>query len=200
MSLQIGPATAATVRGHDTEGMTPVRLDVIEGPGLCACGCGQAVRYTFAKNHWRGGPIEFWRRVPTHLPEDECWEWMGFRDHARGGYGKVGHRLVHRLMFEHYNGPIPEGMFVCHRCDNPPCCNPAHLFAGTPKDNMHDKCRKGRHVSPKKVSDEDVAEIRAAQARGVLQQDLAKQYGISEGHLSAIINGKKRHGQVRWAA
>jgi hypothetical protein len=81
-----------------------------------------------------------------------CWEWQGNRDYR--GTGRVGngtyHKgtsstvLVHRVAWELTYGPIPAGLFVCHTCDNPPCCNPAHLFLGTQKDNMHDCKLKGR--------------------------------------------------------
>lgn len=81
---------------------------------------------------------------------DACWPWTGSGGRARGGgvYGHLKLRDVvvttHRLAWELANGPIPPGMFVCHRCDNPPCCNPAHLFLGTATDNARDRDAKGR--------------------------------------------------------
>ena len=60
-------------------------------------------------------------------------------------------RLETRVVWERTFGPIPEGLFVCHRCDNPRCINPGHLFLGTPKDNMRDKVLKGRHASQLKT-------------------------------------------------
>lgn len=80
---------------------------------------------------------------------DECWEWQGSRSNlgygavaVRGtGYGPTG---AHRVAYGIANGGIPDGMYVCHSCDNPPCCNPNHLFVGTHRDNMRDMDEKGR--------------------------------------------------------
>ena len=75
-----------------------------------------------------------------------CWEWQGAR--VNGRYGQIGFDgkplRVHRVVYEFCYGPIPEGLFVCHHCDNPPCCNPGHLFVGTPRQNYLDAVRKGR--------------------------------------------------------
>lgn len=81
-----------------------------------------------------------------------CWEWTGFR--IPDGYGQITIRSrqrtykAHRLAWEIAHGPIPEGLQVCHKCDNPPCCNPAHLFLGTARDNVMDRERKGRSFRP----------------------------------------------------
>lgn len=93
----------------------------------------------------------------------ECWEWGGYRE--KNGYGRKtlvrNGRLeiaVHRLAWAwaNWNGigewtSIPEGMFVCHRCDNPPCFNPEHLFLGTHTDNMRDSIAKKRHYNTNKT-------------------------------------------------
>lgn len=86
----------------------------------------------------------FWNYVQK---TETCWLWTGSR--ADTGYGvhwTDEKKLVgaHRYSYELHNGPIPEGLFACHHCDNPPCVNPDHLFPGTAEDNAQDMSRKGR--------------------------------------------------------
>lgn len=83
----------------------------------------------------------FWRKVKRG-PPDECWPWTGRR--GGRGYGRVGSCGAHRLAWELTNGAIPAGLWVLHRCDNPPCVNPSHLWLGTHADNMADMRAKGR--------------------------------------------------------
>jgi len=103
-----------------------------------------------------GTPLDRFRRKYRVVADTGCWEWTGCRDGAprngsdpRGSYGRFaldGYHMMpaHRASYELFRGPIPDGMFVCHHCDNPPCVNPAHLFLGTAQDNADDTVRKGR--------------------------------------------------------
>jgi hypothetical protein len=77
---------------------------------------------------------------------NDCWEWNGARSADGYGQKRIARTLyfTHRLAYEWANGRISNGLHVLHRCDNPPCCNPDHLYAGTNKDNIADSVRKGR--------------------------------------------------------
>lgn len=93
-------------------------------------------------------PEQFWATVGVGAA-DECWEWRGFRNEDRGGYGQLRHdgrqAWAHRIAWELSNGQdVPAGLYVRHACDNPPCCNPAHLSTGTQRDNMQDAKARGR--------------------------------------------------------
>lgn len=130
---------------------------------------------------------------------DECID--TYRGRKRKRYGHIrrdGKRWYHhRYVWTQAHGPIPPGMFVCHKCDNPPCVNLAHLFLGTNEDNMRDKAAKGRAArkrgvasSQAKLTIEQAYECRLLWSTGVLSGDLAERYGVSSGTISRLVNGQ----------
>jgi hypothetical protein len=136
----------------------------------------------------------FWAKVQK---TPECWEWTAAKTHGYGYYQRIGKsRRAHCISFELHYGSIPDGMFVCHSCDNPGCVNPDHLFLGTPADNTRDMIAKGRHRGQlpgsshthSKLTDADVVAIRSAE--GVTQKRLAERYGIDQGQISRIRAGR----------
>lgn len=129
----------------------------------------------------------FWSKVDVGNATD-CWHWQAGKTHF--GYGKFGDTKAHRISWEMFNGPIPDGLMVCHKCDNPRCVNPAHLFVGTAADNNRDRTEKGRSRAPRgerhpnaKLSDADVRAIRASSERGI---DLAERYGVAASTISEV--------------
>ncbi len=141
---------------------------------------------------------DFWSRMNKAGPTT-CWEWSGKRN--REGYGQLEiagkYVRAHRIAWEKANGPISPGMLVCHRCDNPPCCNPAHLFLGTNAENMGDMASKGRAVSnpPRgvnqhshKLTEDDVRAIRSSV--GISQKALGLKYGVSQPTINSIVRRK----------
>ena len=108
------------------------------------------------------------------------------------GYGQFrrSKKIVyaHRVAYEERFGPIPAGMFVCHKCDNPACVNPDHLFLGTRLENIDDRDRKLRFHS--KLSKSDIEGIRKLSQQGVLQDAVAEKYSITQGAVSRIVNRK----------
>jgi len=146
----------------------------------------------------------FWSKVRVGSPQ-ECWPWTAARLNRKLGYGQIfmnGRRqLAHRVAWQLCRGPIPVGMVVAHHCDNPPCCNPAHLFLGTQADNLADMRSKGRAAPfepirgeghPKgRLTELQVREIRRRYASGgVRQVDLAGEFGVSQHVISGIVRGR----------
>lgn len=141
----------------------------------------------------------FWPKVASASPE-QCWPWTACRFWA--GYGKFGvdgkTAYAHRVAWVLIHGPIPEDLDVLHTCDNPPCCNPAHLFLGTHADNMRDRERKGRHNAPhgeksgtSKLNDALVATIRERYRNGETVAALASDVGVVYSTIYVIVTYKR---------
>lgn len=142
----------------------------------------------------------FWQRVDKSGGDGACWPWIGSK-HA-DGYGKLrwsgASLLAHRTAYELTNGKIPGGLCVRHKCDNRPCCNPAHLEVGTWADNVNDKVERGRQIrgeqSPQaKLTAAEVEDIRRGFRNGTTRYELADRFGVSHAQICNIINGR------RWA-
>lgn len=134
----------------------------------------------------------FWSKVERPHPT-ECWEWQPGLDRSTYGQFNIGGRNigVHRIAYMLERGSIPDGLEVCHRCDNPRCCNPLHLFTATHQGNIDDKVMKNRQSrSNAKLTNDEVREIRRLRAHGVMQKGLAKRFGVSDGRISEIVNYK----------
>jgi hypothetical protein len=146
-------------------------------------------------------PIEnrFWSKV--HKTEG-CWIWLAFKN--RDGYGRFGIStgerkyvcLAHRFAWIITIGPIPKGMNVLHRCDNPACCHPDHLFLGTQQDNVADQMAKGRKPKGEEcfnatMSDEKVRHIKEAlKDTTVTKASIARRFDVHYFTLTQIAYGK----------
>lgn len=142
-------------------------------------------------------------------PNSGCHLWSGnfsgagLKDHLRYGDFTVAgrHLRPHRVAWELAHGQIAHGLFVCHRCDTPACCNPDHLFLGTAAENNADKSAKGRNVAPvgeqsgnAKLNRDAVLDIRRQVAAGVKRSQICRQYGVSRSAICDIVKGRRwRH-------
>ncbi len=182
---------------------------------LCACGCGRPLPPTKSRRkgrflirghagtyHAKSLAERFWQHVQK---TDTCWLWTAGKNHK--GYGVIYHvdgktRTAHRVSWELHLGPIPDGLLVCHHCDNPPCVRPDHLFLGTEKDNSQDAVSKGRKGAPvlargerhwnAKLTDTVVLEMRALYASGQYSMtELGAKFGVHKVTARNAIRGLK---------
>lgn len=136
----------------------------------------------------------FWEKVDK---SGDCWIWTGYTNPA--GYGTFGMdrsvKLAHRVAYEMLVVPIPVGMCLCHRCDNPPCVNPAHMFVGTQRDNTNDamekrRLQRGSRNGRAKLTEGLVFDIRAMRFRGFPIKHIAEMFEITESTVSSVVNRK----------
>ena len=117
-----------------------------------------------------------------------CWVWLGCK--RKEGYGRISVKgrseATHRMSYTLFNGTIPKGLLVCHKCDNPSCINPEHLFVGTDLDNSKDKIKKGRqfvlkgeNVSNSILTNTKVMQIRSLCKDGLTLKEISEMFGVS---------------------
>lgn len=146
----------------------------------------------------------FWSKVNRRGPE-ECWEWKAYRNPNGYGQFRIGPRsggkvfLAHRVSYAMAAGVAPESisLHVCHRCDNPACVNPGHLFLGTAADNIHDMMVKGRYGKREwargvahPMAKLTVEQVRAIRGSSGDQRETARMFGCSQGTVHLIRAGK----------
>lgn len=151
--------------------------------------------------------LSFWNKVnkngsiPAHCPElGACWEWTARKNRLVGyGTARLGIKTenAHRVSWRIINGEIPDGLWVLHKCDNPLCVRPDHLFLGTQIDNMTDMILKGRKAKAEgvwncRLSTTQVNEIKERKLSGEKQNKLALEYRVSNALISYIVNNKRR--------
>jgi len=147
------------------------------------------------------------QRMAKHVDRsggpEACWPWQASTTRGPFGYGQIGWNgkmwLAHRVAYWLAFGPFAPELCVLHRCDNPPCCNPDHLFLGTRKDNAEDMVNKGRYTQHRKryrgmdskrakLTDDEIREIRDLYASGRLTQTrLAERFNTSQSNISVIV-------------
>lgn len=127
--------------------------------------------------------------------EKGCHEFSGPLN--ENGYGRISFKgkkiYVHRAVYEHFNGPIPNGLIIRHKCDNPKCCNVEHLELGNQYDNCMDKVKrnrqaKGNKIPQSKLNEEKVLKMRKLHAEGITQKKLAEMYGVDSSQISRVVN------------
>jgi hypothetical protein len=170
------------------------------GRSAKSCGCLKHER-TLEMNATKKNTVDdFWALVQIAEDDTQCWPWVG--DSRPNGYGRMmlsgTVHATHRFAYENVVGTIPDGMYVCHRCDNPPCCNPAHLFLGTAADNSADMVQKGRSLPQrgdanhaKRLTEAWVRVIKTLRAQGLTYNEIAGEVpNATFGNVAQICIGK----------
>ncbi len=144
----------------------------------------------------------FMEKVRIGKKPNECWEWLASVRNSGYGRIKIGDltRSAHRVSYELHVGKIPNGICVCHHCDNKLCVRPNHLFLGTHRDNARDMVQKGKHnpargesAGSAKLTEKQVMKIRTTfkkNNRWGMKTVLARKYGISNAQITHILQGK----------
>lgn len=141
----------------------------------------------------------FWSKVDRRS-DGECWPWTGAKDAHGYGMAWVGDRTVraHRVALELATGEPLRGLHALHSCDNPPCCNPSHLRAGTHAENMSDRKERDRGYRPRgelaplaRLTETEVAEIRHRHSGGERSSFIARSFGITRQHVWQIAKGNR---------
>lgn len=142
---------------------------------------------------------QLYRFIKDFNPE-HCWDFQGYVH--KSGYGRIKlnqkYFYAHRYSFEVHNGPIPEGLCVCHKCDNRKCVNPNHLFFGTQQENIADMCRKKRNKKHEKHHNARLTMTKAREIRNLCSEkklshtEIAKLFGVKREAISKIHQG------IRW--
>lgn len=159
-------------------------------------------RITTNKTYHLSTEERFWSSV-NKKGDNECWEWKGNLE--RNGYGVFNsiqsHFKAHRCAWEFVNGRIPDGLYICHKCDNRKCVNPSHLFIGTQGDNLRDMVSKGRgNFNPlrgekhprHKLTDIQIRSMRQEYEDGMSCIELGKKYGVHKAQATKIVFGRIR--------
>ena len=142
--------------------------------------------------------LRFWSKVQV-LGDGECWEWQAYKSNS--GYGRFRldgrDQLAHRVAYWLEHDEIPEGAHILHVCDNPPCCNPSHLYIGDASRNMRDAYDRGQKKPTigelngrAKLTPAKAKEIRGL-AHALTQDHLARMFRVSQSTVSRVINGKR---------